>query len=686
MQPAKATTLDPRIPLLLFAGISAQAATFVATATIGDGTFTVLAHLALLVGLAVSLGNARRRLSLDWLAYLIMVGALAAFAARHSVGLTALLYPDLSLNDPSLTVAALLVWMLVGFSFIQYRRRNLIFVSASGLAIFGLIGVLNVEPGFVIAFLIYLFTTILVWSYEALTARSAPGAAAMWWRVARGQATVAATVLTGVGLAAFLASTALYYAVPSPFGTTPLRWRPELSWAGAVVQGNFLLSRQLAVGAGPVNLGSEVLFRVRADGPGLWRSYAYDHYDGRTWSRSLRREFRVQRVEEHRFRLADPAPGARLLHQEFMVNSVSAGVVLAAAHPVDISFQSRRWTPAPSQMRSDYYGCLTASPVTQPGSVYQVVSVYPEDDPGKLRQAGTTYPQWLRAMYIEDVPLAAEAGLEPVARQVTAGATTPYDKAVAIQTYLEQNYFYTERAPVTPPGDDAAVFFITESKRGACDLFATAMAIMLRLSDVPARVATGFVSGDFEESTGMNLIRSKDSHAWVEVYFPNYGWIPFNPAPLRDLDEESVWELLASGQSMYALRQAAKSAGLALLTLALAALLIMAAVDPRLVRRRLRQVRARRDPWERAVREARRAGRALLAAAHLPPGPPGETPLEVLTRVAAAAPGTETERLRELVGEYYRLRYGVEAGTRAEVLALARSLRHLRRRLPRPRR
>ena len=192
MQPAKATALDPRLPLHLFAGISAQAATFVATATIGDGTFTVLAHLALLVVLAVSLGNARRRLALDWLAYLIMVGALAAFAARHSVGLTALLYPDLSLNDPSLTVAALLVWMLVGFSFIQYRRRNLIFVSASGLAIFGLIGVLNVEPGFVIAFLIYLFTTILVWSYEALTARSAPGAAAMWWRVARGQATVAA--------------------------------------------------------------------------------------------------------------------------------------------------------------------------------------------------------------------------------------------------------------------------------------------------------------------------------------------------------------------------------------------------------------------------------------------------------------------------------------------------------------
>ena len=687
MRRVESTTIDPQVPLLLFAGISAQAAAFVATATVGDGAFSLLVHLALLAGLLVSLRNLRRRLPLDWLAYVIMAAALAVFTVHNSAAAAALLYPDAALQDPNLVMASLLVWMLVGFSFVQYRRRNLIFVSATGLAVFGLIGVLNLEPGFLVAFLIYLFTTIMAWSYEALTARAAPGAAAMWWRVIRGQATTGATVLAGVALAAYLASTALFYAVPSPFGATPLRWRPMLSWAGAVAQGNFLLSRQLAVGAGPAALGDEVIFHVRADGPGLWRSYAYDHYDGRSWSRSLRGDFHVQRTAPNQFRLADrPGPGARLLRQEFWVDSVSTGVVLAAAYPLEVTFQPQRGGPSTSQMKSDYYGCLTSSPVTQPGAGYQVVSVLPEEDPVKLRRAGTSYPAWMRGLYIEDVPLPAQTALEPLARQVTAAATTPYDKAVAIQTYLEQNYYYTEKEPVTPAGKESAAFFLLESKRGACDLFATSMAVLLRLSGVPARVATGFISGDYDASTGLSVIRSKDSHAWVEVYFPGYGWIPFNPAPARDLDEESLWALLKSGQSRFAITQAAKTAGLALLALALAALLVMAAVDPRLLQARLGQLRSRRDPWDRAVREARLAGAALLATAELAPGSPGETPLEMLARLSSLASLSHLDRLRALTQEYYRLRYSPTPGTRDQVLGLVRDLRDLRRRLPRPRR
>ncbi len=688
MRRVESISIDPQVPLLIFAGVSAQAAAFVATATVGNAGFSLLVHLGLLAGLAVSLQNLRRHLPLDWLAYLVMAGALASFAARNS-GAAALLYPNAALYDPNLVVASLLVWMLVGFGFIQYRRRNLIFVSATGLAVFGLVGVINLEPGFLIAFLVYLFATIMTWSYDALTARATPGAAAMWWRVVRGQATTGATVLAGVALAAYLASTALYALVPSPFGSTAMRWHPMMTWAGAVVQGNFLLSRRLAVGAGPAALGNEVLFHVRADGPGLWRTRVYDDYDGRSWSRSLQGQYRVQRTGPNQFQLAEsPGPQDRVLHQEFWVDSVSTGAVLAAARPVQVTFKPGWRGPAVTQMKRDSYGCLISSPVTQPGAGFTVLSLLPEEDPAKLRKAGTTYPLWMRELYIHRVPILAQTNLEPLAQQITAEAATPYDKVVAIQTFLEENYYYTEKEPVTPRGKDAAAFFLQESRRGACDLFATSMAVLLRLSGVPARVATGFVSGDYDTTARANVIRSKDAHAWVEVYFPGYEWIPFNPTAQRNLDEESVWSLLQSGLSLYAFTHVARSIGVGLLVVALAALLVMAAVDPRVLQARWGQLRTRQDPWERAVREARAAGATLLATLDLPPGPSGETPLEVLARISSVAPPALAQlgRLRDLTREYYHLRYGPTPGTPGQVAALTRDLRALRRRLPRPRR
>ncbi len=692
MQRASARTVDPLVPLLVFSGISAQAAAFAATATMAQVGFSLLVHLALLAGLVVSLRNLRRRFPLDWLAYAAIALALLAFNLRRELAATALLYPDASLNDPNLLVAALLVWILVAFGFVQYRRRNVIFVSACGLAIFGLIGVINLEPGVFVAFLVYLFATIMTWSYEALTARAAPGAAAMWWRVARGQATSAATVLVGVAAGAFLVSSLLYLAIPSPFGV-PTRVPRMWSWAGSLVQGNFLLNSRLAVGAGPAALGGQVLFRVRAEMPGLWRTSVYDHYDGHSWSRTLTGRRAVRRSPDGNFRLAArSAPSVQLNRQQFWVEAGTSGAVLAAAHPVEVRFDSPLWGAWVATTIVDDYGCLTSSPVTQPGGGYTVISVVPESDPARLRAAGTAYPPWMRRLYIEDLPLAAQSALQELAMRLTADAQTSYDKAVAIQTYLEDNYYYTEDEPVTPADQDAAVFFLLESKRGACDLFATSMAVLLRLSGVPARVATGFVSGEYDPDTASSLIRARDAHAWVEVYFPGYDWIPFNPAPQRELEKESLWTLLRRGQSLYAVTQMAKAVGLGALVVVLAGLLLMAAVDPRLVQARLRELRWRRSPWERAAREANATSRALLAAWRVPPGPAGETPLEALGRISLAVPGAAAtgsahlERLRSLLGEYYRLRYGPTAGNSSQVLAVARELRNLRRRLPRHRR
>jgi hypothetical protein len=549
------------------------------------------------------------------------------------------------------------------------------------------------------------------WSYEALTARAAPDAAAMWWRVARGQATTAAVVLAGVAGAAYLISSLLYLTVPSPFGNN--RVPSMLFWAGNLVAGNFTSRPYLAVG-GPAMLGDQVLFYVRADHPGLWRSRVYDHYDGEGWTSTSSRRVRWTRVGMTESYRSDEKVTAHagFNHQQFWVGEVAtSGVVLGAIQPLAASFESDEGRPV-NTVQADDYGCLTAAPVLMQNSSFEVTSAMPVDDPGLLRAAGTSYSADMRETYIDDVPLDARDALEGLARKITSGAKTPYDKAAAIQAYLEQNYYYTDKESVTPENQDVAAYFLLQSKRGACDEFATSMTILLRIVGVPARVATGFISGDYNQQFGAAVIRAKDAHAWIEVYFPHFGWVPFNPMPQNELEEQPLWKLIKSGQALYAVGRAAKAMGVAAMVLALVALLVMAAVDPRVMQARWRELRGRREPWDRAAREARWAGAALLAALHLPAGPAGETPLEALARARAAGmphplpsqqtarageeeaqgkekrlvPPAQIDRLQALLGTYYRLRYGPTPGSREQVLALARDLRDLRRRLPRRRR
>ena len=114
---------------------------------------------------------------------------------------------------------------------------------------------------------------------------------------------------------------------------------------------------------------------------------------------------------------------------------------------------------------------------------------------------------------------------------VTAGhATNAYDKAAAIEAYLRdnRNFTYTLDA-TTPKGRDPIDYFLFTSKRGYCEFFATAMGDMLRSLGIPTRLAIGFGPGQYQQSIQANVVRSEDTHTWPEVYFPKYGWIPFEP-------------------------------------------------------------------------------------------------------------------------------------------------------------
>ncbi|MGN1367282.1 MAG: DUF4129 domain-containing transglutaminase family protein [Aristaeellaceae bacterium] len=118
-----------------------------------------------------------------------------------------------------------------------------------------------------------------------------------------------------------------------------------------------------------------------------------------------------------------------------------------------------------------------------------------------------------------------------MAAQVTAGADTPYAKAMAIQQYLAGNYAYRLDVAEQPANQDFVSTFLIETKEGYCTYFATAMTVMCRMVGLPARYVEGYVAYPDEE--GLAVVTGQEGHAWTEVYFRGFGWVTFDATPIR---------------------------------------------------------------------------------------------------------------------------------------------------------
>lgn len=155
-----------------------------------------------------------------------------------------------------------------------------------------------------------------------------------------------------------------------------------------------------------------------------------------------------------------------------------------------------------------------------------------------LMAAGTDYPAWVTARYLRELPSSVTPRTIQLAAELAPGNLTPYERAVAIERYLRQTIVYDETVSEPPEGADIVDYVLFERQRGYCEYYASAMAVMLRSVGVPARVVVGYYPGDWDAERGGYLYLQKNAHAWVEVFFPGYGWIPFEPTASRSLLEQ----------------------------------------------------------------------------------------------------------------------------------------------------
>ncbi len=137
---------------------------------------------------------------------------------------------------------------------------------------------------------------------------------------------------------------------------------------------------------------------------------------------------------------------------------------------------------------------------------------------------------------------------------VVGDATTVYDQAIAIEQYLSgPDFVYTLDTPTLDPAN-AIDMFLTEVRAGHCEIYATAMALMLRYLGVPARVAMGYRGGDWNATDSSYTVRESMAHLWVEVLFPDHGWITFDPSPRPEQIDRNAIEQVAFNISEFILR------------------------------------------------------------------------------------------------------------------------------------
>lgn len=167
----------------------------------------------------------------------------------------------------------------------------------------------------------------------------------------------------------------------------------------------------------------------------------------------------------------------------------------------------------------------------QNGERYQVQTLISDATPEQLRGAGQEYPAEIKSRYLQ-LPAYSQR-TKTLAQQLAEGKDNPYDIAVSIQNYLRQNLAYNENIPNPPPGRDLVDYFLFESKQGYCTYYASSMAEMLRILGIPSRLVTGYYPAAYDMNAGGYLYRDRNAHAWVEAYFPGYGWISFEPTAAR---------------------------------------------------------------------------------------------------------------------------------------------------------
>ena len=469
-------------------------------------------------------------------------------------------------------LAVLFAWVLSTHSFDVPARRDVAYSLAGSAALMAVAAAQSVDLDlgvYVVAWVVFgIWGLVAMWQSMTGT-RGIP-----WVAVgAAGTAVVVLAVLLVAVLPAPKVSTSLIFpsssANSSPVDTpsnltdgSPSLPAHAASPSGPTRVGGFLgFAQSLDTGV-RASLGNQVVMRVRASRPSFWVGQTYDTWNGQSWLQSAPTRGRgVDKLETGSpFELplsqdqqAIRVPGDTDV-QTFYVAESGPNLVFHADNAERVYIQSRAL-----YLTGD--GTIVSSTSMGSGTIYTVVSADNTATPQQLRQAtvpvgpgedseGLTLTQAQKDRYLQlPHPYPRVAAL---ARRITTGIAPPddadphtYDKVEAVEAWMASHIKYTTDIPPLAPGADAVTSFLFGTRLGYCEQISTATVVLLRSLGIPARETVGYVPGPYNPITDLYDVQAKDAHAWVQVWFPGYGWQSFDPTAEVPLANPSPGSVLA---------------------------------------------------------------------------------------------------------------------------------------------
>lgn len=308
--------------------------------------------------------------------------------------------------------------------------------------------------------------------------------------------------------------------------------------------------RSLTLG-GERDVGDRLIFNVQTSASRYWRAVTYDTFDGRGWINTGATEASLEAEQQAPVGAwSERSPLTQTISLMDSTGSVVFGApdIVSISLPVKVLVEAAPVRPLAETSLGEgmpeavEFSMVRARETLDVGDVYTIVSNATAVTEKAMRSAGTDYPLEIVDRYVQ-LPEGFSPRVAELAHSLTLSATTPYDAARAIEAYL-RTIPYNDLIAAPANDVDPLEYFLFDIREGYCDYYASSMAMMLRVLGIPARTASGYAEGLFDEETMRYYVTERDAHTWVEVFFPGLGWVEFEPtageSPLnRPSGEES---------------------------------------------------------------------------------------------------------------------------------------------------
>jgi transglutaminase-like putative cysteine protease len=286
---------------------------------------------------------------------------------------------------------------------------------------------------------------------------------------------------------------------------------------------------------GKIQQNEQVVMRVRLEKRDenfnllRWRGIALDTFDNHGWSKS--NNFKERYLDDGRgyFQINYANSRENRAVQTFYLEPIDTNILFGLSQPLLI--QGNFPVIYKDSENSINYAGNSSERIS-----YRIISDTTLPNAQALRRDNGNYLP-AHEKYLQ-LPARFDERISQLAKNISENSFNRYDKAKAVESYLQNNFGYT--LELKPGGEEPLAEFLFTYREGHCEYFATAMAVMLRTQGIATRVVNGFQPGEYNETADVYVVKQRNAHSWVEVYFPKENvWVPFDPTPFAGQSLES---------------------------------------------------------------------------------------------------------------------------------------------------